>query len=105
MFAKVTNDINFFHHLHIYIFNVTHVVFEEQTATSKRSGSHPYPNLGKDFQTVLQVLREEEVFVSTSERHHKTFNFTRHLLAKLSHHELQVNIKKNIDQVYVPRPH
>ena len=58
-----------------------------------------YLNFSKDFQTVLQAVREEEVFVTMSERHHKTFNFTRHLLAKLSHHELQVNIKNNIGYI------
>lgn len=81
------------------------VVFEEQTATSKRSGSHPYPKFGKDFQTVLEVLKEEDVFVATSERHHKTFKFTHHLLAQFSQNTLHANIKKNIDQFYVPRPH
>ena len=41
------------------------------------------PTFGKDFQTELQVLREEDIFIATSKRNHKTFKFTIILLNQL----------------------
>ncbi len=56
--------------------------FEEQTAKGSRSGHHTYPKLGKDFQTILSALQEQEVFEAICERQHKTFNIDGHIMEK-----------------------
>ena len=41
-------------------------MFERQTASAQHSDHHPIPAFSKDFETVLKVLEEEEVFMPTN---------------------------------------
>ena len=47
--------------------------FEEQTTRQRHSDHHSYPSFGKNFDTVLKALRDENVFVAVSGRQHHTF--------------------------------
>lgn len=78
---------------------VQHVceVFEAQTSPCQTSQHHPYPSFGKDFNTILKVLEEENVFTPSGKRQHKSFNFNCGLLAKLKKIK---KIQTNIDQLY-----
>ena len=51
---------------------VQHVchVFEEQMCSYKPSFHHPYPDIGKDFAQVLEVLEEVSVFTPRGNRQH-----------------------------------
>lgn len=56
---------------------VKHVcsVFEEQTIKTKQtSESHSYPSLDKDVKRMVNVLKEEKVFIASSERQHPAFS-------------------------------
>ena len=48
-------------------------IFEGQTSHFNISDSHPHPSFGKDFNSVLNVLEEESVFVTGCKRQHSTF--------------------------------
>ena len=48
--------------------------FELQTSNQVHSDHHPYPTFGKDFETTLQALEEENVFVPVSIRQHSSFS-------------------------------
>ena len=50
--------------------------FEQQTASRKSLGSHAIPVFGKDFDTILKVLEEEEIFTTLKKCDHGTFKFT-----------------------------
>ncbi len=55
---------------------VKHVcsVFEEKTIKTKLNlDSHSYPSLDKDIKRMVQVLKEEKVYVPSSDRHHSAF--------------------------------
>ena len=43
-------------------------IFEWQTSHFNISDSHPYPSFGKDFNSILNVLEEENVFVTGCKR-------------------------------------
>lgn len=84
------------------IASVHHIcqIFEEQTASTIHSDHHPIPEFGRDFNTILQVLEEENVFVPTSTRQHKSFKFKCGILEKLSCKELIKKVKTSIEQLY-----
>lgn len=81
---------------------VQHVcqAFEKQTSSTKRSGHHPYPKFGKDFEMVLSVLEEEKVFQMIGNRHHDTIKLNCGLLEKLSIDKLIKKVQNNIHQIY-----
>ena len=54
--------------------------FEKQTARQIHSDKHPYPNFGKDFHTILKVLKDENVFTSVPGRHYPSFKFKKGLI-------------------------
>ena len=60
---------------------------------------HPYPGFGKDFDTVLEVLQEQEVFITCSEREHASFNFKCGIMQQLQKKALTKKIQTNIDQI------
>ena len=68
--------------------------FEKQTATSIHSDKHNLPEFGKDFEEVMKVLEEEDVFVPST-RQHPSFNFKCGILQEQSHKQLlkKVDIK------------
>lgn len=82
--------------------SVHHVcqVFEEQTATSLRSDRHTVPPLGKDFLTVLRVLKEEKVFLTQGSRQHVSYKFTCTILQKHSKEEMKKKIERSLKQFY-----
>ena len=68
------------------IATVQHVcqVFEEQTTGKRHSDHHSFPSFGKDFESILKALQDENVFVKVSGRQHPTFknfkqDFWRHI--------------------------
>lgn len=85
------------------IASVHHVceAFEQQTPSHGHSDHHPYPSFGKDFMTVLKVLKEENVFVPVSMRHHCSFNLKCGLMEKLSKKELLKKVEKTSKQLYI----
>ena len=66
-------------------------IFEGQTSHFNISDSHPYPSFGKDFNSVLNVLEEENVCVTGCKRQHSTFGLRR-LMSKYSRNELIKNV-------------
>ena len=75
-------------------------VFEQQTAPYLHSHHHSVPSFGKDFDTVLKVLREEEVFMPIRIRQHSTFKFNCTLIEKHSALDLNKTVEKSIKQLY-----
>lgn len=74
--------------------------FEKQTATSIHSDKHTFPEFGKDFTEIMKVLDEEDIFVPTSTRQHKSFAFKCGILEKLSHKELLKKVEHSIQQLF-----
>ena len=74
--------------------------FEQQTANHLHSDYHPYPRFGKDFEMVLQVLDEEEVFLPISSRNHSTFKFQSSIMHTLSRSDLLKKVDKSIGNIY-----
>ena len=74
--------------------------FERQTASSRGLGYRATPKFGRDLQTVLKVLEEENVFMPTK-REHPTFKFTEHLMDKITRKDLIKKIEKNIKNIYL----
>ena len=74
-------------------------LFKEQTSNTAVYNSHPVPSFGKDLSTVVQVLQDEKVFVSTPGRSRKSSNSNHPLIKKLSRKELAKKIQKTIDQL------
>ena len=74
--------------------------FEKQTLTKVRSNKHTIPELGKDFDDIMKVLVEEDVFVPTSNRQHRSFTFKCGMLEKLSHKELLKKVEHSIQQLF-----
>lgn len=64
-----------------------------------RSDHHPIPSFGEDFNKVLKELEEENVFMTLSERQHKSFKFTSGVMEKFTMKELQKKIKANITKL------
>ena len=48
-------------------------IFESQTATTNTDDHHPFPTFGEDMIKVLSCLSEENVFIPTSKRSHRSF--------------------------------
>ena len=71
-----------------------------KTANHLHSDYHPYPRFGKDFETVLQVLDEEEVFLPISSRNHNTFKFQSSIIHTLSRSDLLKKVDKSIGNIY-----
>ena len=74
--------------------------FERQTASSRGLGYHATPKFGRDLQTVLKVLEEENVFMPTK-REHPTFKFMEHLMDKITRKDLIKKTEKNIKNIYL----
>ncbi len=72
--------------------------FERQTASRYHSDNHPYPSFGKDFTTVVDQLKSDNVFVPSG-RNHNSFKFTCGLMEKLSKEELNKNVTKSIKKL------
>lgn len=83
------------------IASVHHVcqAFERQTASSQHSDHHTIPEFGKDFDTILQLLEEDQVFVTTSVRQHKSFNLKCGVMQKQSYKLLKKKVEENIKQI------
>ena len=81
---------------------VQHVchVFEEQTCSYKPSFHHPYPDFGKDFAQVLEVLEEVSVFTPQGNRQHPSYRSSRGLLQKFCRSDLLSKIEHIIKQIY-----
>ena len=75
--------------------------FEQETASRKSLGSHAIPVFGKDFDTILKVLEEEEIFTTLKKRDHGTFKFTKHLMETFTETELLKKIRNNIDNIFL----
>ena len=75
--------------------------FEQQTASRKSVGSHAIPACGKDFDTILKVFEEEEIFTTLKKRDHGTFKFTKYLMEKFTDTDLLKRIKNNIDNIFL----
>lgn len=73
--------------------------FEKQTAKRQHSDHHPYPSFGKDFQTVIKVLLEENVFTEVQVRQHSTFKFRKGLIEALSRKELAAKVNTSLKQL------
>ena len=73
--------------------------FEKQTAKRQHSDHHPYPSFGKDFQTVIKVLLEENVFTKVQGRQHSTFKFQKGLMEALSRKELAAKVNTSLKQL------
>ena len=71
--------------------------FEEQTAVSLHSNKHNVPDFGNDFTAVLEVLKQETVFVPTSSRKHKSFAFKCGIMQKIPHKQLLKKVKDSIE--------
>jgi len=80
--------------------NVCHV-FEEETSSKHSSDKHPIPKFKKDFQTILQLLDEEQVFITLCKRKHASFDVKRPLMKRFNNKEICSKIKSNIDQILV----
>ena len=68
--------------------------FERQTTSRLHSSDHSFPEFGKDFNTIAQVLEEQNVFVPTSSRQHTSFTFKCGILEKFSYKELLKRVEK-----------
>ena len=75
--------------------------FEQQTATYLHSDHHSVPSFGKDFDAVLKVLVEEEVFIPLRIRHHSTFSNNCTLIEKYSSSQLTKTVEKSLKQLYM----
>ena len=76
--------------------------FEDQTSPFKPSDHHHLPAFGKDFETVLKVLEEENVFVPLCVRQHPSFKSTHHgLMQSLSREELIKKVKTTVKNAYL----
>lgn len=49
--------------------------FERQTAFTGHCDCHPSPSFGKDFESVLELIKQDKVFHPISIRKHNSFNF------------------------------
>ena len=85
------------------IASVHHVCqqFELQTCNHVHSDHHPYPSFGKDFETTLKVLEEENVFVPLSVRQHNSFTFKCGLMETLKRTDLLKKVETTIKQIYL----
>ncbi len=73
--------------------------FEEQTI-KKCTNFHHIPDFGKDFEDILEVLEEEEVFVPISTtRSHKSVDFKCGLLEKYSLMDLKERLQASISKL------
>ena len=73
--------------------------FEKLTSSSIHSDRHNALKFGKDFDTVVSVLMDQNVFKPTPNRQHEYFNFQSGLMQKLSRKELLKKVQTNIDQL------
>ena len=74
-------------------------VFKKETSDASTSDKYPYPVFTKDFNEVLGVLEEMEVFNPLEKRQHSCFSWKGGLLQSLSKYKLVKLIKKNVDQL------
>lgn len=73
-------------------------IFEKQTTNRLHSDHHPVPPLGKDFLTVLIVLKEEKVFIEQKNRQHSSY---KHLdLGEHSSQEIEDKIEGSLKKLY-----
>ena len=84
------------------IASVQHVCqqFELQTSSYRRSDRHPFPSFGKDFDTILKALGEENVFMPHSVRQHSSFKFNCGLMETLNRTDLLKKVETSVKQVY-----
>lgn len=75
-------------------------MFEKETATKFHSNHHSVPPLGKDFRTVLGVLKEENIFQPVPNRQHASFKCSSILLQKFTQDEMKKKIKGSIKKFY-----
>ena len=87
---------------------VQHVchVFEDCNARCMHSNCHSVPSFGRDFTTVLHVLRNENIFMETDLRGHNSYKFNCTLLEKHTPEEIFFYIVKvlkncNSDQFHI----
>lgn len=73
--------------------------FEKQTATKMHSDNHPYPAFGKDFETVLSVLIDNNSFEEMENRKYQTFNFKKSILQTYTESQLFKKVQINLDQL------
>ena len=79
--------------------------FEKQTASRLHCDHLPYPAFGKDFQSIIQVLLDEDVFNTVHERQHATFKFRQGLMETLSLSQLVAKIEPTLSQTWFVRYH
>lgn len=75
-------------------------LFEQQTAKSNNSGHHSRPPFGKNFQTILKLLLDEQILLQQSPREHKSFKLSCTLMEKLFANELEKKISHSIAQFH-----
>lgn len=73
--------------------------FELQTCNQLHSDCHPYPSFGKDFESALKALEEENVFVPVSVRQHSSFKFKCGLMETLNRTDLLKKVEATIKHV------
>lgn len=73
--------------------------FEQVTAQQTNSGLHKVTGFGKDFQSILSVLEEEQVFIPTQVRQHSRFQFTCGIMEKLTHKELLKKVETSLKKL------
>ena len=73
--------------------------FEKQTASQVHTDRHPYPHFGKDFNTILKVLKDENVFNTVPGRHYPSFKFKLGLLQTFRRPEFVKRVEKSIKQL------
>ena len=81
---------------------VQHVcqIFEQTTAKYMHSNHHTLPSFGRDFRTVLNILRGENVFVHIGQRQHASHRFKCTLLEKLSKQDIEKKVDQSLKKLH-----
>ena len=84
------------------IASVQHVcqVFKQQTAHAIHSDHHSDPSFGKDFVTILNVLKTEEVFKPVQVCSHASYKFNSTLLEMHSAEEMRRKVELSLKKLY-----
>ena len=72
----------------------------QQTALCVSSDRHSVPSFGKDFTTVLSVLKSENVFMPMQGCAHTSYKFCNTLLEKHSLEDMKKKIEGSLSKLY-----
>ena len=80
---------------------INHVsrIFEKEMSRKPISGSHNYPSFLKDFELVLSVLEEKQVFKYQPGRHHAVIQLEKALLDEIDFSILKDWLKKKTKEI------